>query len=144
MISDALSEVLEREIAHEDSHDSCSSTHDGNLSGVVRSSLDLLCPPPTRDEGATFETSREERRPTGACASSGEEETQESGVRTLSVEGDPEGGKEGEGEQPANISRVEVDEDRDGEDTRENLKTTKTRKVAIMTYTCAVRDQRFS
>ena len=50
------------------------------LSGVVRSSLDLVCPPPTGDEGATFQLGREEQQHTTAqcvTSSDGEEGRQE-------------------------------------------------------------------
>ena len=49
------------------------------LSGVVRSSLDLVCPPPTGDEGATFQLGHDEQRQSAAAqcvvvGSSGREE----------------------------------------------------------------------
>ena len=72
----ALGEDLRTQVAQRESH---SSAGDCNLSGVVRSSLDLVCPPPIRGEGATFEVSREEERPPQAvCTSSRESETQDS------------------------------------------------------------------
>ena len=55
-------------------------SHSDGLSGVVRSSLDLVCPPPTGDEGATFQLGREEQRHTTAqcvISSDGEEGRQE-------------------------------------------------------------------
>lgn len=72
----ALGEDVRTQVAQRESH---SSAGDCNLSGVVRSSLDLVCPPPIRGEGATFEVSREEERPPQAvCTSSRESETQDS------------------------------------------------------------------
>ena len=61
---------------------------DGNLSGVVRSSLDLVCPPPTGGEGATFLLSQQE-------------EEQQGRRRQQSVSEDlpGEGGAVGEGEE---------------------------------------------
>ena len=95
-ISDALGEVLERVGREEDQDDVIAG---GNLSGVVRSSLDLICPPPSRDEGATFEGLSEERRVPRLCGSGEESQERCGGGRGGGVVlvGE-EGGGEGDGE----------------------------------------------
>ena len=78
----------------EDFRESC--TDDNNLSGMVRSSLDLVCPPPISTEGATFELSSQERRLSPAYNSDEETVVQDGG----SLDDPPESGcvEGGEGE----------------------------------------------
>lgn len=115
VISDTLGDALDAQVSCEELR---SSTGDGNLSGVVRSSLDLVCPPPTTDEGATFEMSREERRPSQVCASSGEEEAQDGRPLQRGSERGGVGEVERDAEQDATVGSEETGPDRNEEESR--------------------------
>ena len=135
MIPDALDLVLD---AHrEDADDSCGTTGNDNLSGMVRSSLDLVCPPPMRGEGATFEMSREERRLNRVCAA-----RQDSGSRTLSSEGGGcmEGGEEERETEEEMDTRITGDEtcgNASEKNTREQPRT-RLRKVQYSDSVCEI------
>jgi hypothetical protein len=114
MISDALDNVLNSQLAPDES---IRSTGDGNLSGVVRSSLDLVCPPPMGDEGATFELSREESRLNPACGSSG---ARGEGPRAETLDGSAEReGEEREREEEQDIAATTREEKSGDEDRSE-------------------------
>ena len=136
LISDALDNVLASQLVPEES------TGDGNLSGVVRSSLDLVCPPPMGDEGATFELSGEESRQNSVCGSSGEEGIRGESSRTEPSDGGAEGGgeeRERDAGQDTPATRKEMGGDENGEEAtselRENSRT-RSRKVCICNVYC--------
>ena len=111
---------------------------DGNLSGVVRSSLDLVCPPPTGGEGATFQLGSEERRqPTSRrCVVSSEEEEgvlqpEEGGLR--SGEQERAGGeRQGEGETGSVHGEAGSDgnQEKSGDGREKEMKKSRSRKVS--------------
>ena len=134
MISDALDNVLDSQLVPEES------TGDGNLSGVVRSSLDLVCPPPAGDEGATFELSREESRQNPVCGSSGEEDARGESSRTEPSErGTTRGGEERERdpEQDTAATREERGGEENGEEATSELRVnSRNRSRKVYTCTC--------
>ena len=104
---------------------------DGNLSGVVRSSLDLVCPPPTGGEGATFQLGSEERRqPTSRrCVVSSDEEE---GVRQPGegvLRGGEQEGTGGERQGDGETGSVHGEAGSDGNQEKE-MKKSRSRKVS--------------
>ena len=113
-------------------------TSNSNLSGVVRSSLDLVCPPPTGGEGATFQLSTEERERTQRCVREDVSEGDECvmGGDGEEGEGEGEGGGEKEGdmvqksERPTEVAGDGVEKTNDEEKGKETRKT-RSRKVSV-------------
>ena len=92
--SDAPDEVFVSEVEGTCVPHQSTGGDDNLLSGVVRSSLDLVCPPPRRGEGATFELTSEERRLSHESYTSRTEREEE---EEEEEEAGEDGGGEGEG-----------------------------------------------